>query len=155
MLFASRQVRIVSRFFFFYDRLSLVTILTDRAGLTLVNATHVYLCEPLVNTALEVQAMSRIHRIGQKHRTTVWMFCIASTVEEGIYKLASGRRIDYVKSHGGHAENDITEDDIDISNTHELAQGMGAMVDKGGEVVRTDDVWKVLFYNNDRATPVK
>jgi hypothetical protein len=85
------------------------------------------------------------------------MFSIADTVEEGIYRLATRRRIDYLKSQSGHEENAITEEDIDISNTHELAQSLGSMVEKGGEVVRTDDIWKVLFYRNDRSssTPAK
>ncbi|GKZ27960.1 hypothetical protein AbraCBS73388_007638, partial [Aspergillus brasiliensis] len=33
------------------------------SGLNLVNATHVFLCEPLINTAIELQAIARVHRI--------------------------------------------------------------------------------------------
>ena len=36
------------------------------SGLTLINASHVFLCEPLVNPALELQGISRVHRIGQQ-----------------------------------------------------------------------------------------
>ncbi|GJJ71560.1 E3 ubiquitin-protein ligase SHPRH [Entomortierella parvispora] len=38
---------------------------SQSAGLTLVQATHVFICEPLVNPALIAQAVSRVHRIGQ------------------------------------------------------------------------------------------
>ena len=31
------------------------------SGLNLVNATHVFLCEPLVNPAVELQAVARVH----------------------------------------------------------------------------------------------
>ena len=41
------------------------------SGLNLVNATHVFLCDPLINTAIELQAIARVHRIGQHNPTTV------------------------------------------------------------------------------------
>ena len=37
----------------------------DRSGLSLVDATHCFLVEPLINSAIELQAVSRIHRLGQ------------------------------------------------------------------------------------------
>ncbi|KAI8192877.1 putative ATP-dependent helicase [Colletotrichum sp. SAR 10_65] len=49
------------------------------SGLNLVNASHVFLCEPLLNTALELQAIARVDRIGQKHETTVWLYLIEGT----------------------------------------------------------------------------
>ena len=36
-----------------------------RSGLSLVDATHCFLVEPLINSAIELQAVSRIHRMGQ------------------------------------------------------------------------------------------
>ncbi|ORZ06330.1 SNF2 family N-terminal domain-domain-containing protein [Lobosporangium transversale] len=38
---------------------------SQSAGLTLLSATHVFICEPLVNPVLQAQAVSRVHRIGQ------------------------------------------------------------------------------------------
>jgi E3 ubiquitin-protein ligase SHPRH len=40
-------------------------------GLTLVEATHVFLLEPVFSAAMEAQAINRIHRIGQSKVTTV------------------------------------------------------------------------------------
>ena len=61
-----------------------------------MNATHVFLCEPLVNTAIELQAIARVHRIGQHQETTVWMYLVADTVEESIYELSVSRRLAHI-----------------------------------------------------------
>ena len=63
------------------------------SGLNLVKATHVILAEPLLNTALELQAIARVHRIGQHRPTTVWQYLINDTVEEHIYELSVKRRM--------------------------------------------------------------
>ncbi|CAK7272994.1 hypothetical protein SEPCBS57363_005427 [Sporothrix epigloea] len=67
------------------------------SGLNLVNASHVLLCEPLLNTALELQAIARVHRIGQKHETTVWLYIVDGTVEESIYNLSVRRRLAHME----------------------------------------------------------
>ncbi|KAG6038333.1 hypothetical protein E4U41_004326 [Claviceps citrina] len=62
------------------------------SGLNLVNASHVFLCEPLLHTALELQAIARVDRIGQSRGTTVWLYLVDGTVEESIYQLSVRRR---------------------------------------------------------------
>ena len=66
------------------------------SGLNLVNASHVFLCEPLLNTALELQAIARVDRIGQEHETTVWLYVVEGTVEESIYNLSVRRRLEHM-----------------------------------------------------------
>ncbi|PFH60516.1 hypothetical protein XA68_10830 [Ophiocordyceps unilateralis] len=56
------------------------------SGLNLVAASHVFLAEPLLSPALEMQAVARVHRIGQRHQTTVWLYLVAGSVEEAIYR---------------------------------------------------------------------
>ncbi|KAK3997482.1 putative ATP-dependent helicase IRC20 [Cladorrhinum sp. PSN332] len=78
-----------------------VFLLSARAhasGLNLVNASHVFLCEPLLNTALELQAIARVDRIGQGHETTVWLYIVDGTVEESIYNLSVKRRMEHMTS---------------------------------------------------------
>ncbi|EXJ79381.1 hypothetical protein A1O3_08883 [Capronia epimyces CBS 606.96] len=70
-------------------------------GLNLVVASHVFLCEPLINTAIELQAIARVHRIGQYRPTTVWMYLIADTVEEAIYDISVTRRLAHLRSNSG------------------------------------------------------
>ncbi|XP_019456201.1 PREDICTED: E3 ubiquitin-protein ligase SHPRH isoform X2 [Lupinus angustifolius] len=60
-------------------------------GLNLLEAQHVVLVEPLLNPAAEAQAISRVHRIGQKHKTLIHRFIVKDTVEESIYKLNRNR----------------------------------------------------------------
>ena len=70
------------------------------AGLTLTNATHVILCEPMLNTPFELQAISRVNRIGQTKETTVWQFCIEDTIEQAILRYTTKKRLQSVDSVG-------------------------------------------------------
>ncbi|XP_061339196.1 uncharacterized protein LOC133285897 isoform X2 [Gastrolobium bilobum] len=60
-------------------------------GLNLLEAQHVVLVEPLLNPAAEAQAISRVHRIGQKNKTLIHRFIVKDSVEESIYKLNRSR----------------------------------------------------------------
>lgn len=64
----------------------LLNVHSQSTGLTLVNARHLILLEPIMDSSTEAQAISRIHRIGQKDVTYVWNFMVRNTVEESIMK---------------------------------------------------------------------
>ncbi|CAN6467632.1 unnamed protein product [Victoria cruziana] len=65
----------------------LILIQHGANGLNLLEAQHVVLVEPLLNPAVEAQAINRVHRIGQEKPTFVHRFIVKDTVEESIYKL--------------------------------------------------------------------
>jgi E3 ubiquitin-protein ligase SHPRH len=50
-------------------------------GLTLVQATNVFMIEPVMNSGLDQQAINRIHRIGQTKTCHVWRYLIEDTIE--------------------------------------------------------------------------
>jgi E3 ubiquitin-protein ligase SHPRH len=136
------------------------------AGLNLINANHVFLCEPLINTALELQAIARVHRIGQQRETTVWMYLVADTVEESIYDISVTRRLAHLKRRisssantsrsGTITPNDtvVTEGAIDAANSLELQSAdltrLLTSGKSGGEVVGSDDLWQCLFGKADQ-----
>ena len=111
------------------------------SGLTLINATHIFLCEPLVNTSLELQAISRIHRIGQTKPTTVWMFAIENTVEESIVIMSTGKRLEYMKQQSSTPEtleNDSEEagatSAVDEDQTASSSTSASALIAKSKEI---------------------
>ena len=124
------------------------------SGLNLVNATHVFLCEPLINTAIELQAISRVHRIGQHQPTTVWMYLVEGTVEKAIYDLSVTRRMSHIiQTQAEHVREvdppNLTESNIEAANSLELQEApFSKLLSKGssgGEMVSKEDVWQCLF----------
>lgn len=59
------------------------------AGLNLLAASHIHILEPMLNTSLELQAIGRVHRIGQTKQTNVWCYYVKDTVEERILALSA------------------------------------------------------------------
>ena len=140
---------------------------TDSSGLTLVNATHVFICEPLIQTAVELQAIARVHRIGQTRQTTVWMYLINDTVEESIYEISVARRMSHVQSREQHRQNGKSRSTtpapfgdmaIEAADTEEMQsapiQNLLMTGKTGGELVGQSDLWKCLFGKAGKA-PVR
>lgn len=137
----------------------------DSSGLNLVNATHVFLCEPLINVALELQAIARVHRIGQQRATSVWMYLVGGTVEEAIYDISVSRRMAHMQRttpckhdrNGKHSDvgspaetnSAFEEGRLEAANSLELqAIPLSKLLTRGGsdgEIVQTSDIWSCLF----------
>ena len=129
------------------------TFKAQASGLTLINATHIFLCEPLVNASLELQAISRIHRIGQTKVTTVWLFAIENTVEESILLMSTNKRLGYLESKDGDIAGRISQSsERDLTKAESMALmtsgGIDTMINKGngeGETVTNNDLWSAFF----------
>lgn len=133
------------------------------SGLNLTNAANVFLCEPLVNTAVELQAIARVHRIGQEHETTVWLYIVDGTVEESIYNISAQRRLKHLHEgqqqtqvNKGKARNEssapeLPDEAIEVANSLELEQANLSKLmrkstgDVKGEAVDKGDLWECLF----------
>ncbi|KAL3428315.1 SNF2 family domain-containing protein [Phlyctema vagabunda] len=127
------------------------------SGLNLVNANHVFLCEPLLNTALELQAIARVDRIGQHQETNVWQYIIQDTVEESIHQLSVKRRMEHIdqslligkgKSRATSPA-ELLDSNLDAANSLELQQAMLKKIlprdGIAGEMVENEDLWSCLF----------
>ncbi|EAQ85957.1 hypothetical protein CHGG_07210 [Chaetomium globosum CBS 148.51] len=123
------------------------------SGLNLVNANHVFLCEPLLNTALELQAIARVDRIGQQHGTTVWLYIVDGTVEESIHDLSVQRRMEHMgentKSKSKESSSEPLDAQLDEANALEMQQAnLSKLMGKDGilgEAVDKDALWTCLF----------
>lgn len=67
----------------------LIPVSLGAKGLNLIEATHVFLVEPLMNPGEELQAIGRVHRIGQTKPTFVHRFLIKNTIEENLHNAVS------------------------------------------------------------------
>uniref|UniRef100_A0A8C5TQU3 E3 ubiquitin-protein ligase SHPRH n=1 Tax=Malurus cyaneus samueli TaxID=2593467 RepID=A0A8C5TQU3_9PASS len=71
----------------------LLPLHTGSNGLNIIEATHVLLVEPILNPAHELQAIGRVHRIGQTKSTIVHRFLIKATIEERMQTMLKTRII--------------------------------------------------------------
>jgi len=104
-------------------------------GLTLVEASHIFIVDPLVNTALDHQAISRIHRIGQTKATTVHRFLIKGTVEDVLH---AERKERMVALENGEVDLD------ELKNKEVVGGGGGGGGDSGFSVDELKRIFRVF-----------
>ncbi len=68
-------------------RIFLISLRAGGFGLNLTAADYVFLLDPWWNPAVELQALSRAHRIGQKKNVFVYRFIAKDSIEEKIMRL--------------------------------------------------------------------
>lgn len=85
----------------------LMPITSGAKGLNLVEARHVILVEPLLNPAAELQALGRVHRIGQTSQTVVHRFLVRRTMEERMFEI-----LNHQSKSSSTEQNTVTIDDL-------------------------------------------
>jgi len=145
---------------------------SQSAGLTLVNATHVFLVEPLLNPALELQAVNRVHRIGQNNRTTVWLYILGGTVEQGILDISTRERLriigrnplpepgpqpidtgdldneddeEALETASDEQEPEVSEETIDLVESMALEEDLDTAGKAGNEAISEEEMRACLF----------
>lgn len=83
----------------------LLPLQTGSNGLNIIEATHVLLVEPAMNPAHELQAVGRVHRIGQTKPTHVYRFITRGTVESRMYSLLQSKPTSCVRTGARDSEN--------------------------------------------------
>jgi SNF2 family DNA or RNA helicase len=69
-----------------------ISLKAGGVGLNLTAADYVFLYDPWWNEAIEEQAISRAHRIGQKNTVITKRFVMAETIEEKMMQLKAAKR---------------------------------------------------------------
>ncbi|XP_051942712.1 E3 ubiquitin-protein ligase SHPRH isoform X1 [Hippocampus zosterae] len=82
----------------------LLPLHTGSNGLNIIEATHVLLVEPILNPAHELQAIGRVHRIGQTKPTFVHRFLIKSTIEERMQAMLKTAEKSHTRTAMKHSE---------------------------------------------------
>ena len=93
----------------------LMNVKKGAEGLTLTEANHCFIVEPILNHSIDSQAINRIHRIGQASKTYVYRYIIANTIEEKIDEIRMERE-------ANHFQEDAIRTSNDQFDAHELAQ---------------------------------
>eukprot|EP01012_Entosiphon_sulcatum_P067451 TRINITY_DN9716_c0_g1_i1.p1 TRINITY_DN9716_c0_g1~~TRINITY_DN9716_c0_g1_i1.p1 ORF type:complete len:1165 (-),score=253.85 TRINITY_DN9716_c0_g1_i1:69-3533(-) len=71
----------------------LMSLKAGGEGLNLQVASHVFLIDPWWNPAVELQAMQRAHRIGQRRAVTATRLITAGTIEERMLQLQEKKQL--------------------------------------------------------------
>lgn len=70
----------------------LISLKAGGVGLNLTQADYVFILDPWWNVAAEEQAISRAHRMGQKHSVFVYRFITEGTLEEKILNMQKDKQ---------------------------------------------------------------
>jgi len=114
----------------------LLSMRTGAVGINLTQANHIFLMEPCLNWALELQAIGRVHRLGQKSEVQVTCFVVKDTVEAHLVQVLE---VKYGGSstYGGTCEKPLgspTSDKVDmVKEEFDLLFGVSSMGDEDHE----------------------
>ncbi|PKI83067.1 hypothetical protein MVES_003009 [Malassezia vespertilionis] len=119
------------------------------AGLNLLAASNLFLLEPLMNHALELQAIGRVHRIGQTRATNVFCYMVKDTVEQHIVASTASR------GQSLYAEGDTSAGFMDsaalLAHNLQHAEKLSLEARRGDLMGSTDELLACLFQQHSKA----
>lgn len=135
-----------------------VFILSTRAGglgIDLFAANIVIIFDSDWNPQVDLQAIDRAHRIGQKKDVKVYRFVTEGTVEDVIVKRAARKlRVDHLimqKGKFGHGSKEkITKEDM----MNAIHCGAREIVMSKDEAITEEDIEKILEYGNKKTNEI-
>jgi superfamily II DNA or RNA helicase len=92
------------------NQIFLISIKAGGVGLNLTSADYVFILDPWWNPAVEMQAINRVHRIGQDKHVFVYRFISEGSIEEKIDKLQQSKSAmadQFVNSNNPFAAMDV------------------------------------------------
>jgi len=114
----------------------LLSMRAGAVGINLTQANHVFLMEPCLNRALELQAIGRVHRLGQKSEVQVTHFVVKDTVEARLVQVLEAK-YGGSSTYGGTCEKPLgspTSDKVDmVKEEFDLLFGVSSMGDEDHE----------------------
>ncbi|SCZ87292.1 BZ3500_MvSof-1268-A1-R1_Chr2-2g04758 [Microbotryum saponariae] len=115
---------------------------SQSAGLTLTCARYVFLVEPVLHPSLEIQAVARVHRIGQTARTAVYQYYVSDSVDQRVAELRGrqGTSLFLKSSHSNSAAKESKLNQKDLST-----RGTNSTKNVDESVEDQDDLIRCLF----------
>jgi DNA repair protein RAD16 len=92
----------------------LISLKAGGVALNLTEASHVFICDPWWNPAVEDQAMDRIHRLGQHRPIRITRLIVENSIESRIVQLQQKKKMLFDSTIGKDAESlsKLTEEDL-------------------------------------------
>jgi len=136
-----------------------VFILSTRAGglgIDLFAANIVIIFDSDWNPQVDLQAIDRAHRIGQKKPVTIYRFVTEGTVEDVIVRRAARKlKVDHLimqKGKFGHGSMEkISKDDM----MNAIHWGAQEIVMSKDEAITEKDIDRILAYGNEKTDEIK
>ena len=94
----------------------LLSLKAGGEGLNLQEASHVFLLEPWWNPAVELQAIHRAYRIGQKREVHATRFITKGTIEERMHEIQKSKQLIFEGTVDGkhQAIEKLTQEDLEF-----------------------------------------
>lgn len=136
----------------------LVFILSTRAGglgIDLYAANTVIIFDSDWNPQVDLQAIDRAHRIGQKRDVTIYRFVTEGSIEDVIVRRAARKlKIDHMimqKGKFGHGNTKISTQDM----MNAIHCGAQEIIMSKDEVITDENIDKILAYGNEKTDQIK